>query len=49
MNIVDLARAYHQAVHAAERAAVASDEEAQLTTPVSNLLFALAGEAGLVS
>ena len=37
-----LATAYHAAVHAASKAAVAGEEEAQLTTPVSNLFVGLA-------
>lgn len=49
MAIIDLARAYHQAVHAATTSAVSGEEEAQLTTPVSNLLVALAAEAELGS
>jgi hypothetical protein len=47
MNILDLARAYHQAVHASDAAAVPGEEEAQLTTPVSNLLTGLAAQAEL--
>ena len=47
MTIIELARAYHQAVHAAETAAVPGEEEAQLTTPVSNLFTGVADEAGL--
>lgn len=38
---------YHRAVHAASTAAVSGEEEAQLTTPVSNLFVASAAEAGL--
>jgi hypothetical protein len=47
MSVMDLAKAYHQAVHAAAAAAVSGEEEAQLTIPVSNLFSALAAEAGL--
>ncbi|WP_176695994.1 hypothetical protein [Phenylobacterium immobile] len=47
MSILDLARAYHSAVHAASGAAVSAEEEAQLTTPVSNLFSGIAAEAGL--
>jgi hypothetical protein len=43
----DLARSYHQAVHAAAAAPVAGEEEAQLTTPVSNLFTGLAANADL--
>ncbi len=46
MTIADLARAYHDSVHAAERSAVRGEDEAQLTTPVSNLLSGLIAEAG---
>ncbi len=49
MTAADLARAYHQGVHAASRASVDAEEEAQLTTPVSNLLCGLASEANLGS
>lgn len=47
----ELARAYHDAVHAAASAAVAGEEEAQLTTPVSNLFSGLAvvGSLGTLS
>lgn len=47
MEIPDLASAYHRAVHAAAGAPVAGEEEAQLTTPVSNLFSGVAGKAGL--
>lgn len=43
----DLATEYYRAVHAASSAAVNSEEEAQLTTPVSNLFCALVTGAGL--
>ncbi|MCA1869491.1 N-6 DNA methylase [Agrobacterium genomosp. 3] len=39
-----LAVAYHSSVHAAKTAAVTGEPEAQLTTPVSNLLVGLAKE-----
>lgn len=42
-----LAKSYHAAVHAAAAASVDAEEEAQLTTPVSNLFSRLAREAGL--
>jgi hypothetical protein len=45
--IQNLARAYHAAVHAAAAASVAGEEEAQLTTPVSNLFSGLAAVGGL--
>jgi hypothetical protein len=47
LNNQDLARAYHLAVHAALAAPVAGEEEAQLTTPVSNLFTGLAANADL--
>lgn len=47
MESLDLGRRYHAAVHAAAAAAVDGEEEAQLTTPVSNLLSALSEAAGL--
>lgn len=47
MTIADLARAYHDSVHAAEKSAVRGEDEAQLTTPVSNLLSGLIAEAKL--
>ena len=47
MSIRDLARAYQTDVHAASLASVNAEEEAQLTTPVSNLFVGLAAEAGL--
>ena len=47
MAIQDLARIYYEAVHAQDRAAVQGEEEAALTTPVSNLFCALAAEANL--
>lgn len=47
MNVDELARAYHGAVHAAAAAAVMGEEEAQLTTPVSNLFTGLAAAADL--
>lgn len=47
MAIVNLAKAYHAAIHAAAAASVAGEEEAQLTTPVSNLFSGLAAEAAL--
>jgi len=42
-----LADAYRRAITAASRSAVASEPEAQLTVPISNLLIGLAAEAGL--
>ena len=47
MTVQDLARRYFDSVHAAARGAVNAEEEAQLTTPVSNLFCALADVAGL--
>ncbi|HEX8523053.1 MAG TPA: type ISP restriction/modification enzyme [Tepidisphaeraceae bacterium] len=47
MEVTELAKAYHRAVHAAASGAVAAEEEAQLTTPVSNLFSGLAIAAGL--
>ena len=47
MTFIDLARAYQAAVHAATTASVDGEEEAQLTTPVSNLFSGVAAEAGL--
>jgi len=47
MSTLELARAYHTAIHAAAGAAVDAEEEAQLTTPVSNLFAELAAQAGL--
>lgn len=47
MSLQELARAYHQAVHAASAAAVDAEEEAQLTTPISNLFSGLVSEAQL--
>lgn len=50
MTTDDLARSYHDAVHAAARSAVRGEEEAQLTTPVSNLftgMIALEGRGKL--
>lgn len=46
MTLVDLAQAYHDAVHAAERSAVRGEDEAQLTTPVSNLFCGLMAQTG---
>jgi Type ISP C-terminal specificity domain len=46
MQVLDIARLYHRGVHAAERAAVSSEDEAQLTTPVSNLFTNLADAGG---
>jgi len=46
-DISALAERYHKDVHAADSAAVPSEPEAQLTTPVSNLLVALVEHAGL--
>lgn len=45
MTIEELAHAYHAAVHAAAASAVRGEEEAQLTTPVSNLFRGLAALA----
>jgi hypothetical protein len=47
MTVIALAQAYHTAVHAAAGASVDAEEEAQLTTPVSNLFSGLAAQAGL--
>ena len=47
MSFEALARAYEAAVHAAAGASVDAEEEAQLTTPVSNLFSGVAGESGL--
>ena len=43
----DLAEEYYAAVHAAARAAVDGEEEAQLTTPVERLFTRLVAEEGL--
>lgn len=43
----EIAREYHRAVHAAAQGSVDAEEEAQLTTPVSNLFTALVREANL--
>lgn len=45
--MIEIAREYHRTVHAAARGSVNGEEEAQLTTPVSNLFTALAAAAGL--
>lgn len=45
--MINTAREYHRAVHAAASGSVNAEEEAQLTTPVSNLFTALADAAGL--
>jgi hypothetical protein len=42
MNNSDAAHSYFQAVHASDFAAISGEEEAQLTTPVSNLFVTLA-------
>jgi Type ISP C-terminal specificity domain len=42
MNDQDAARNYYKAVRASDLAAISGEEEAQLTTPVSNLFSALA-------
>lgn len=47
MNFDTLARAYEAAVHAASIASVDAEEEAQLTTPVSNLFSGVAAQAEL--
>lgn len=47
MSITELARGYELAVHEASMASVDAEEEAQLTTPVSNLFSGVAAEAGL--
>jgi hypothetical protein len=44
-HMTELAQRYHRAVHAASRSAVDGEEEAQLTTPVSNLFCELVAEA----
>ncbi|MCK6522474.1 N-6 DNA methylase [Myxococcota bacterium] len=46
-TFADIARAYHDAIHAARRASVDAEPEAQLTTPVGELLKAVAQRAGL--
>lgn len=46
-DIVAIANRYHLDVHAIDAAAVPGEPEAQLTTPVSNLLCALVEHAGL--
>ena len=43
----DLARKYYTDVHAASRGSVDAEDEAQLTTPVSNLFAGVADNAGL--
>lgn len=45
--MIEIAREYHRAVHAAARGSVDGEEEAQLTVPVSNLFRSLSAEAGL--
>lgn len=47
MTVRDLARTYHADVHAASKEGVRGEEEAQLTTPVSNLFTGLVASAGL--
>jgi len=47
MEPSDLARDYHDAVHASEASAVSGEDEAQLTVPVSNLFLRLSEIAGL--
>lgn len=47
MSQLTLAERYHQDVHAAGRANLSAEPEAQLTTPVSNLFRAVIAEAGL--
>lgn len=47
MTPLTLAERYHQDVHAAGRANLSAEPEAQLTTPVSNLFRAVIAEAGL--
>lgn len=47
MSYYELARAYHSAVHAAAAASVNGEEEAQLTTPVSNLFCGMATQGDL--
>ncbi len=47
MSYAELARAYHTAVHAAAAASVNGEEEAQLTTPVSNLFSGIAAHGNL--
>ena len=47
MSVVELARTYHQAVHAASSSDVAADPEAQLTQPVAQLLAAICRLHGL--
>jgi hypothetical protein len=47
--MIDIAREYHRTVHAATRGSVNAEEEAQLTTPVSNLFIALAAAAAEAS
>ncbi|QJB69878.1 hypothetical protein [Parasphingorhabdus halotolerans] len=47
MTIEQLANEYHAAIHAMENAAIAAEQEAQLTTPVSNLFTGLALQEGM--
>lgn len=47
MSFTELATAYHSAVHAAANSSVDGEEEAQLTTPVSNLFCGIVAEEGL--
>lgn len=47
MSQPTLAERFHQDVHAAGRANLSAEPEAQLTTPVSNLFRAVIAEAGL--
>ena len=46
-TFAEIALAYHDAIHAARRASVDAEPEAQLTTPVGELLKAVAQHAGL--
>ncbi len=48
-NLKRMARTYHDAVNAAGSAPISGEEEAQLTTPVSNLFVGLAAAAKLGS
>lgn len=45
-TIFDLAKSYHDAIHAHDHSAVSGEPEAQLTTPVSNLFCGLISAVG---
>lgn len=46
-RLADLARAYRDGAHAAQRAGIDADPEAQLTTPIDVLVTSLARDAGI--